>query len=89
MGDALTRVDRHLLGAIGGCRRGGEDFANPVWSELKRRRVGELGHAFAAPAGEIGHEYVAMKMKLGFIENDPTAGTTFAAVEGAIKLAAE
>ena len=65
------------------------DEGTARWYKLEGGRVRKLRHTRSAPAGEIGNEDVAVKVKLGLVENDPSARPAFAAVEGAVEFAAE
>ena len=74
MGDALAREHRQLLSAVdrfGGLR---EHLAQPIWGDGDERVRGELAHARAPPAGEIGDDDVLREMQLGRVEDQPTTG---------------
>lgn len=86
---AFPGVDGHLLDAIDPLGRRRENLAHPVRGELECRGMGHLRHAFAAPPGDVGHEYVAVQVELGLMEEDPAPGAALAPIERAAKLHAE
>ena len=89
MSNARATIDRQLVGAVQSRRRGRDDFADPIRSELERRDVRQLWHAATPPAGEIGDQDVGAEVKLGLDQDDPAARRARTAeVEGA-KCAAE
>ena len=89
MGDALAREHRQLLSAVdrfGGLR---EHLAQPIWGDGDERVRGELAHARAPPAGEIGDDDVLREMQLGRVEDQPTPGPAATAIERTGKVASE
>src|SRR3990167_9026408 len=86
---ALAGVDGHLQGAVGagGGRR--QDLAGPVGGELEPGGFRQRGHAFTAPAGDIGDDDVAAQVQLRFVENPPAAGTALAPIEWVPEIAAQ
>ena len=60
--DTGAGIAGHFEDAVGAGGGGGEDFAHPVRRQFKPGGIGQTGHAFAAPAGQIGHEHVVAEM---------------------------
>jgi hypothetical protein len=79
--DALARVEWGLVGASDGGGGGREDFGDLVGGKLEGCCVGHLRHAFTAPPGEIWDQDMQTEVKLGLVEDDPTAGAPAATVK--------
>lgn len=75
MSDSAPSIDGQLGGPVEGFGRGRENFGNPVGCQRGVRLVGELGHSFSAPRGEVGDENIAVEVELRFVQEDPASGS--------------
>ncbi len=64
-------VDGHLQYPVGAGGGRGEDLAYPVGRKLEPGCIGQLGHAFAPPAGEVRYQDLLAQVELGFVEDPP------------------
>jgi hypothetical protein len=89
MGHPLASIDGQLLRAVG--RRSGrrQNLADPVRRKLEGRRIRQVRHSFATPAGEVWDQDIAFQVELGLVQENPAAGSTAAAHEGTVQLPGE
>jgi hypothetical protein len=81
--DRLTCIGAHLLLSIVSYRARRQHLADPVRRELEGGYGGNDRHALAGPPGHIGHDDIAVKVKLRLDEKPPAIRATLLAVEGA------
>ena len=80
-GHAVLAVDILFAGPVHDCGRRREHLARPVGRQRKPSRAGQCGHPFAAPACQVRNQDLRVEVKLGFVEDDPTAWTAATVVE--------
>ena len=68
----LPRENRALAVQVELAGRGREHVAHPVGRQRAVRRVKEVRHPLAAPAGEIGHADVVAQVQLRFVDDPPS-----------------
>jgi hypothetical protein len=49
----------------------------------------QYGHAFTTPTRDVWDEDIAIEMQFGFVEKDPTSGTTSASMEWTMKICSQ
>jgi hypothetical protein len=82
MAHAFTSIDGELLHAVeplGGRR---QDLAHPVRGDHERDAFRDARHALPFPAREVGNDDVLAQVKLGLVENPPSARASSAAMVG-------
>ena len=80
--DAVPGIDRPFAVAVQIAGRRRQHLADPVRGQREIGGVGEIRHPFAPPAGEIGDQDIVTQMKLGLVDDPPSAGAVLAEIEG-------
>jgi hypothetical protein len=69
-------INGALVAAVVTLGRGGQHFAKPVGCDVNPCLVGQIRETFAAPGSNIRHDHLVAQMQLGFVHENPPAGSS-------------